>query len=63
MDSLLKGNMSFSYESGSSYIRVRMQDYKIIQSLKRDEQSVNLTLKAAYNMDIPGEQNCDYNDA
>ena len=55
--------MSFSYESGSSYIRVRMQDYKIIQSLKRDEQSVNLTLKTEYNMDIPGEQNCDYNDA
>ena len=54
--------MSFSYESGSSYLRVKLQDYKITQSLKRDEQTMSLTLKADYNLDIPGRGNCDYDD-
>lgn len=57
-----KGNMAFSYESGSSYVHLRLQDYSITQSIKRDEETMNFTMKADYNMDIPGKKSCEYDD-
>lgn len=44
-------------------MRIKLQDYKITQSLKRDEQAMNLTLKVDYNLDIPGKKDCSYDES